>query len=308
MSVFEYSSCIKIDFDKAILTDVGAVTGTEDKKILITRFAPIASGSHPSYPLSRAFDGSTSTYWMPSSTTVAGHWLGADFGEARSVSKIRAYFGHTYGRPNAYVLQASNDYSTWDDVISGNFLNSSAWQEIIIDGYSYQYWRLVFNSKYSSYYSCSELEFYYTRDTFDTTGWTVTSQEYTTEPNGEESITEHTVRRVSRSEDNKSLYVWLDLEDRLRYPRSVTVSFNGSMVGPGGAQVEPFTETFTPVGITPLFNPNAPDHLAILSPDITMAVKEIEYESYKLDEPADQICILPPSMALTITHVGTLPL
>ena len=304
MSILEYSSCIKIDFDKAILNDVGAVTGTEYKQIL--NFAQLASGSNSTYPLSRAFDGSTSTYWR-SSSTVAGQWIGANFGEARAVSKIRAYFGYSSGRPNAYVLQGSNDYSTWDDIISGNFPNSSAWQELLIDGYSYQYWRLVFNSRHSSYYTCSELEFYYTRNTFDTTGWTVTSDEYTTEPNGEESITEHTVRRVSRSEDNKSLYVWLDIEDRLRYPRSVTVNFSGSLSGPGGAQVEPFIETFTPVGITPIFNPNAPDHLTITS-NFALSVKEVVYSSAKLDEPADQICILPASMALTITHVGTLPL
>ena len=101
-------------------------------------------------------------------------------------------------------------------------------------------------------------------------------------------------------------------DDYSRFPSvvgDITVEYDaslGNLAGSGGA-VESFIETFTPTELVPIFNPNAPDHLTIAL-NFALAVKEVEFESYKLDEPADQICILPPSMALTITHVGTLPL
>ena len=138
--------------------------------------------------------------------------------------------------------------------------------------------------------------------------WQITGAEYTTEPMGEAIDKEYTIDKITKSEDNKSLYIWLDLGNRMKYPRSVTVNFSGSLSGPGGAQVEPFIETFTPVGITPIFNPNAPDHLTI-TPNFALAVKEVVYSSAKLDEPADQICIYPANFtSILVTHVGTLPL
>ncbi len=301
MSVFDYSSCIKIDFDKAILTDVSIIMPSAEQRL--TDFIPAVSGTYSgSYPVDQAFDGSTSTYWRASST-AAGQWIGFYNAKKTVLSKIRVYFGYSSGRPNAYVVRGSNDNSTWTDVASGNFTNASAWQEITCSGYKFRYWRLVFNSRFSSYYTCSEIEFY----ELVIPGWQITGEEYTTEPMGEAIDKEYTIDKITKSEDNKSLYVWLDLGNRMKFPRSITVTFNGLLSGPGGAQVEPFTETFTPVGITPIFNPNAPDHLTITS-DFALTVKEVVYSSAKLDEPADQIGIFPSSMSITVIHVGTLPL
>ena len=124
MSVFEYSSCIKIDFDKAILTDVSAIVPSAEQRL--NDFIPAVSGTYSSYSIDRAFDGSTSTYWRASSAT-AGQWIGFSTAKKTTLSKIRVYFGYSSGRPNAYVVRGSDDNATWTDVTSGNFVNSSVW-------------------------------------------------------------------------------------------------------------------------------------------------------------------------------------
>jgi hypothetical protein len=92
----------------------------------------------------------------------------------------------------------------------------------------------------------------------------------------------------------------------MKHPIAVTVDFSGSLMGLGGSSVEPFTETFTPVNITPIFNPNDPEYLTVKVPSIAMQVKEVQYVSAKN---ADEYLTAKVSgIDILVTKVGSLPL
>ena len=300
MSILEYSRCIKIDFDKPILTDVSTIVPTEET--IESGFSLSVSGTNSSYTSANLIDGNTSTYWRASSTG-SGQWIMASFSVLKYISKMRFYFGYSSGRPNAYSIQGSFDNSSWTEVLSGNFVNDSIWQEVLInEPIYYKYWRVVFNSKHSSYYTCSEIEFY----SKQYVGWNVYGSQYNTEPSGELLTEPYQIVKITKSADNLSLFLWLHEQARMKHPITVTVDFSGSLMGLGGSSVEPFIETFTPVNITPIFNPNDPEYLTMKVPSITMQVKEVIYSSAQSGD--EYLTAKVSGIDILVTKVGSLPL
>ena len=114
---------------------------------------------------------------------------------------------------------------------------------------------MVFNSKYSSYYTCSEIEFY----SKQYVGWNVYGSQYNTEPSGELLNEPYQIVKITKSAGQLILVFVATRTGRMKHPATVTVDFSGSLMGLGGSSVEPFIETFTPVNITPIFNPNDPN-------------------------------------------------
>ena len=259
------------------------------------------------YAVAKAIDGSTSTHWM-TAYLPSSAWLKADFGRAIQITKVRSYYGYTNGRPNAYILQGSNDNSTWDDVSAGNFSNQSTWQEFMVaDGGSYRYWRMLYTSRYGGYYSCSEIIFYHTETIPIVDGWEVVGQEPDMSPDGVVSAHTYQLMRVTKTDNDYAIVLWLKIKDRMKHPQGeVVVNFTGSLQGPGGAFVAPFTLSFVPQNITPIFNPHDPAYISAVDASIVSAIRLLITHSSAEDESDDMhyLTLTDASIANAIrTHI-----
>lgn len=303
MSVYDYASVIKITFDKAIVSNVDIQTGWQQNVTAETGLTGRASDSYStSYTPDKAFDGSTSTYWRTSTTLP--QWIGFDLGEAKRLGKISVYPYSSY-RPRAYQLYGSLDDTDWTLVTSGELTNSTAWKDITFDGVSYRYWRLTILSGWSAgRIYIAEIRAYSELPTYETAGWTVAAKEYNRIPNGELTDITYLVRRVTKSEDNLSVFLWLNLPNRMKNPYGlVTVSYSkqlGNLAGAYSAYVDDFLLQFTPVNITPIFNPNVVEHIsAELSIETDMV--RIYYSSYQSDNEHLEASL---SVATALIHVN----
>lgn len=308
MGVLDYTGAIKITFDRPIINDPLVVLSTEAYKPSspYSAITQIASGEYaPYYPKSAAFDGNTGSNWRAYST-AAGQWIGLNFGGPVTINKTRIYTGWDAVRINAYEIQWSDDGSTWTTIASGNLANTSAWQEVTFDDASHQYWRLVGNSRYSSYYGVSEVEFCGTRNVYDVSGWAVTSQEYRYVPDGDLISKTHTIRKVTRSADMLSVTLWLDMYSRMKAPAGlVTVAYDkttGNLKGMGNLQVESFTLTFTPANITPVNNALVTESME-LTPAVTTILPEV---TYNYSQTGTEHISLTPTVTAALIHVDDL--
>lgn len=324
MSILDYQGAIKITFDKPIVTDPEIVTGTEYYENRLPFETPptlISSNDNGAYPKSNAFDRNVSTYWQANLTT-AGQWLGKDFGEQVTLTKVGVRMDYSSGRINAYLIEGSNDGSSWNTVASGNFTNASGEQAVTFAATTYRYWRVNGQSRHSSYYTVTELYFYGTRNTYNVAAWTVTGTEYLYQPGGAALAETYTVRKVTKTEDNLSVILWLDLTDRMRDPAGqITVAYNkllGNLIGPYSAAVENFSIQFTPTDIVPYIDPGAAENLTAQA-NMTVSVMEVTYRYI----PAESATFLVPdqdnpymdealsaqaNMTVVVTKVGDLPL
>lgn len=259
MGVVDYSGTIKITFDKAIATALGSTYN-----MLAQSLGTIIYTSQ-SRPAAQGFDGSLGTQWEPS--TAYPQHLGKNFGSAKTIGKVAAYLGGSY-KPNGYKVRASTDGTNWVDITAGNFPNVTGWQEVIFAPASYQYWCLQILSAYNTYTWVYELQFYEVIPSFPVAGWVITGYEPSMVPDGTLVPTTYTVKKVTKSEDNLSIIVWLKLSNRLLYPQGlITVQYIkslGGLAGPFSALIEDFTITFTPTNITPIFKPNDVENVSLV--------------------------------------------
>lgn len=324
MSIFDYQAAIKVTFDKEIVSDPEIITGTEYYEVKIpyeSAWTFISSGDNASYPKQSAIDGNTSTYWQ-SSSTAAPQWIGKDFGQSVTLDSVRVSMEYSSGRINAYEIQGSDDGITYNTVASGNFTNASGYQVKDFTPTTYRYWRLYATSKFSSYYTVSELEFCVKRNTYNVAGWTVTGTEYNFNPDGTTRNETYTVRKVTKAPDNLSVTLWLEMSDRMRSPAGdVTVSYDkllGNLLGDFDAQVESFQVTFTPTNIVRYDNPHGEEHLSAAA-NMTVSVMEVAYKYIPAesntflivdyDNPyMDEHLSATANMTVVVTKVGDLPL
>ena len=301
----DYSAAIKITFDKEITNDPEVVLTSE---ILDHRdysdHTPFASSQYStSYDPTKAFDLSTGTYWRSLNATMP-QWLGTNFLVPKTFVRVRAYLS-SY-KPANYILQGSSDGVTWYDIISGTFTSTSGWQTIDFSPATYQYWRVYVTTLQSTALYIYELEFYGARLTYDTSGWEVTGYELDMLPGGVAVPETYTVYRVTKTEDNMSVILWLELSDRMRYPQGeVSVRFFGDLRGPGSVSVSGFTESFTPVGITPLFNPNTVERVEISTISAVSALVSIVYSD--TNPSVERVEIVSITVVATLTAVIDLP-
>lgn len=307
MSIFNYRSAIKIIFDRPIITDPLVIIGTEYyKPIFESGFSIIKSGENASYPATRAFDGDESTYWRSVSSPSSPQWVGTNFGTQITLTKINVRMDYSSGRINAYEIQGSNDGTNYTTITGGNFLNVSGFQEVLFSSSTYQYWRVYATSKYSSYYSINEIIFYNTRNIYATDGWAISAYEPLTSPGGPIILTNYKVLKITKSEDNMSIVVWIDPRNTIRYPQgSINILFTGQLFGSGNVSVVPFSINFVPSNIVPVFRPHDPENISI-APLATLICFEVIYKYSKNGD--EYLTASGYAATIVITNVGGVPL
>lgn len=282
MNVFDWTSGIKIEFDKEIKSTVEIASGSETK---IYRPPVItASSSYSSQVPQLAIDGNDSTYWRSNNSLPV--WLASDFGKIVSIDTLRVVKMASY-RPRGYTLQVSEDGSSWADLKSGEMTNVTGEEIIEFEAASYRYWRLYITSLWSSRCHIGEITFFGDVTVYSSNGFTVTGMQYATSPQGVAELNDFRVRKITKSPDEKSIYVWLWLDDRLKYPvDQVTVAYDkslGNLAGAQSAQVESFSLTFAPTNLTPFFDPHNAENIdAIITHENELI--HIFYEFYQADE------------------------
>ena len=306
MSVYEYGSCIQITFDKPIVVDPEVVTGTEyvPVRLAVTDAMVSVSSSYSGRLKVHAIDGDFNTRWETSGAAFP-QWFATDFGVSKNIGKIRVYVVGGQYPVSAYTIQGSDDNSTWTDITSGTIANATQWTDIVFPPVSHRYWRFYITAGTSGYACIYEIQFFGVRNKYRTDGWEVYAQESDMSPEGTLSKTVYTVRKVTRSEDNFSIFLWLDLFGRMKNPQgNVTVKFTGSLIGLGYANVAPFQLTFTPTEMSRVFCPLDRENLTA-STQMTCSTFDVTYRYNK--NPDENLTAL-TNMSIVITNVGGLPL
>lgn len=262
MSVFDWTSGIKIDFDKPVVSEVEIASGSETK----TYRPPVitASSSYGSQLPELAVDGNDATYWRSNNSVPV--WLSCDFGKIVSIDTLRVVKLSSY-RPRGYTLQVSEDGSSWSDLISGEMTNATGEEIIEFEAASYRYWRLYITSLRSSRCHIGEITFFGEIPVYSSNGFAVTGMQYATSPQGVAELNDFRIRKITKSPDEKSVYVWLWLENRLKYPvDQINVAYDksvGNLAGAQSAQVESFSLAFAPTNLTSFFNPHNAENIDV---------------------------------------------
>jgi len=145
-------------------------------------------------------------------------------------------------------------------------------------------------------------------ETISTAGWTIRGNEPYASPGGPLVETTYSIKRIDKLSDTE-LKIWLNLSGRMKYPQGdVTIQYSktlGNLQGQYGSVVEDFTITFTPTGITPVFNPADIEHLTV-TPGIQVTVSEINYINRKSAD--EHLTVTAGGFTVVVTKVGDLPL
>lgn len=326
MSVFDYQGAIKITFDKEIKSNPTIVTGTEYYRVTLPlESAPvcISSGDYnETYSKTKAFDDDLNTQWR-ANTTTPPVWVGRDFGEEVTLSYVDVAMNVSTGRINAYELQGSHDGVSYDVVTSGNFSNVSDYQVVTFTAATYRYWRLYAISKYSTYLMVSGFRFYGSRNTYSCPGWAVTANAHDRVIGGDAIVKDYAVRKVTKSPDELSVTLWLDINDRLCDAEGlVTVTYTkaqGNLKGAYGIALDDFQLQFTPLGAYYSLSPQSVEHLsAQIKPAVSEFIVTYRYIPAETDTflvvdkdnpyMDENISAQVSSVTIVMTNVGGLPL
>lgn len=304
MSIYDYSACIKLTFDRPIIEDPEVITGTEEtKENVADDMISVKSTYSGSYPKKNAIDGLTTTKYCSGNNSE--NYYQVDFIYPRNLYKIR--FHQTSGDWNftAFTLQGSNDGISFSDVTTGTTDASTGWHEYQFTPAIYRYWRLKFTQPASYYIVLNEIEYYSTRTKYKTDGWEVTALEPQMVPLGPSVEKVYKIRKITKSEDGFSVFIWLDLPGRIKYPLGdITVRFTGTLIGPGGANVEPFVTTFSPTLPTKIFNPSGVESLKA-----TAAATVTAFDvTYRYAQQGAENLKATAESTITVTKVGSLPI
>jgi hypothetical protein len=121
-------------FDKIANQRTGALSVTMTQRTTWTTPTGIYSkcGQDSYNPATYAIDGSTSTYWLHS--TTENHWITLDLGTTMNITEIRVFQSYTssqrWGQSNGVEVYVSNDPNNWGTAIwTGRLDSGSGWQE-----------------------------------------------------------------------------------------------------------------------------------------------------------------------------------
>ena len=298
MSAYDWSSGIKITFDKKIATDVEVVSGTE---AVLNMSGTVSSSAYYSvYGPANAVDGNleTTLYFR---NTVG--WAKMSYAQPIAMEKFRIYRGAA-NRPRAFTIDGSENDVDWVTVASGECPNSTGWTEVTFEPATYQYWRVNITTKWSSHVYVYEIQFYESTPTYDSTGWAVSGYEYDKIPNGELVPANYAIK-LTKTDSDYAIVIWLKLANRMKYPMGdITVTFTGTLNGLGNTVVAPFVLSFSPSSISPVFNPNHVPCLEVMDVSGQATLMQIYYEDYQSEEFDIMIEVADVSLASAmLTHI-----
>ena len=108
------------------------------------------------------------------------------------------------------------------------------------------------------------------------------------------------------AENTKQIQINLTDAGRLKYPQGdTTLNFTGSIIGILGSSVDPFIQSFTPVNIIPIFNPNDREHLSA-SALMSLHTHEITFTSKRSGY--EYLSAKANNMTIVVTNIGGVPL
>ena len=250
-----------------------------------------------SYDPSNLFDGSTSSYWRTSSSMP--QWVKIKFSTATWVNAFRWYTS-SY-RPNAFILEGSNDDETWTTLVEGNSENSTGWKEFYFEAGSYLYLRWTINSIYSSRLYIYEIE---VATGFGNEGaFKVIGQEYKY-VNGPLITKEYPVDKVEyHPTEAKSILLTMQQHEEFNNViGDLTVEYDataGSLLGIGGG-VESFSVNFRPLNLVKTPSPNPEENITV-SPSISLDFVPITYEGR---EASDSLSVAPAVFSVELIQTG----
>ena len=296
---------IGVKFTDAITSDPTGVTPSPvgGSKDAVASIAEIVGSSEYSAHYDDDFiDGSTSTYWRPSSTS--GQYAVFTLAEARAIIKFRLYVGNTTYRPTTFTLKGSNDGTNYTTVLSDTCTSSRGWQEFSFENATtYLYYRMDITGANSSRLYMYEAEFIYAAPVGNEEAFTVTGQEYDFVPGGTLQTVEYIVESVSAhpTEEN-TILLTIAANDRFEsVVGNLTVAYDaakGNLAGAGGP-VASFSVSFTPADLLAKPNQNDQENIEISAIVAIGTLTAIYYTNSKEEENIE----ITAGVTGTITHI-----
>lgn len=214
----------------------------------------VTQSDYYNYPGSKAFDGSTSTYWY--NINAMPQWVMIQMKTAKPIAGFRLY---TYEYPPSGIdLYGSNDGVNFDLITQVTVLNSTGWQEYTFSATdAYKYYKWIVTGKHSVYMRIYELELLYLsikEVSGNEDAFTITGQEYEaidTPHMANELISKTYAVSAVQTHPTEPNSILLDVEGFRNVKGDIIINYNqalGNLSGSGGA-VKTFTETFTPTDL-----------------------------------------------------------
>lgn len=140
-------------------------------------------------------------------------------------------------------------------------------------------------------------------------GFVVSGQEPLYAPAGPLALTEYEIDSIAATVDPKVIQINLTYDGRLKHPQSeITIDFDGTIYGPGGSLVEPFSEVFEAEVDPVWFNPGDPEQLTATVSAFSLTVSEVTSHELQTTGADNHLTATVGAFSVTVTKVGDLPL
>jgi F5/8 type C domain. len=294
-----YDRKIVIEFDQDLTNTFSALTYQVGDNNIAPSGTAFGSSQWDTtnYNYAKAFDRSISTYWWASSTT-APQWVGVNFGSVKKIARLKVYLNGNV--PNAFILQGSNDGTTYTDIYSGNFANSVGWQTFDFTPADFQYWRIYCTSKYSTYFIIYEIELYEAVLKGNQNGFIITQAEKQANVTTTTNLTVYSVEKIA----SNKIQLNINPYTRIKTSEQIAVAYSatsGNLTGLAGS-VQDFSLTFIPSNIV-----NAPHswNKESLSAGISGLDVHTHLITYKNGYETEHLSVGLSNLSVVVTFVGT---
>ena len=274
----------------------------------------------------KAFDNNDTTFWR-STTATEYHWLKYDFGanNQKVIKRIRSLSsaGITMGIYDSWTFSGSNDDSSWTILASGGVTDAStnALDCSFNNTQAYRYYRFyvtgtqaadnrivinefnMFDEPLINFMSIMDIE--EGEDLSEKYFWIKVKME--TSVLNRSPVLFSLEYNFYNADFTDKIQVNLTYDGRMRYPQGeITVDFSGSLKGPGGVYVSPFSRLFIPE-IDPIwFNPHDPEYIKFSANFIRVEANDVRRSNFQSSDEA--IKAMAHFISVTVTKVGGLPL
>lgn len=291
---------IAIKFTEGLVDDVSGLSPTPlGEGYMQLQGVVTASSTYSTYYPDNAFDNNTSTYWY--TRTTGTQWIQIELYVPTKSMGFRWYIGSSY-RPNGFIVQGSNDGSSWDDIYTGASDNTTGWKEFAWDmTESYKYYRWSITSRYSSYLYIYEIELLQPKG--QEQAFTVSGKQYQYINGPLLDMVYNVIKVELHPSETKAILLTMHPLSRFNNVEgNLTINYDatkGNLSGRGGA-VESFAETFLPIDLVPVPNPGITETITVAPTEVVADFIEVEYQNRYAEE---TITVAPSEITATLIHV-----